>query len=274
MVTLTWIVNDIARPPTCPEHGLSFWIEASDGNILLDTGSTGDVLLHNLHVLGLDPTQVDALAISHAHDGHTGGLMGLLPHLRPGTPLYAHPALFEQRYSARSCTFVQRGIRVPPQTIATRADLRPDALPRELLPGIWTTGEIPHRPEPEGRSDHHYVWQDGAYAPDPYLDDVSLVLQLPDGVFLLCGCCHAGLLNTITHVENRWRRPLIGIAGGVHLAGASGQTQERTAQALLDRSSLRHLWLGHCSGEAFVGRMQQHMPRRVRAGQSGESLTL
>jgi 7,8-dihydropterin-6-yl-methyl-4-(beta-D-ribofuranosyl)aminobenzene 5'-phosphate synthase len=274
MITLTWLVNDTAGATTRQEHGLSFWLETTTGNVLLDTGSTSDVLLHNLGVLGLDPNLIDALVISHAHDDHTGGLLGLLPHLEPRTPLYAHPALFQQRYSARSGTFVQRGIRVPPQAVAAQVDLRLDALPREVLPGIWTTGEIRHRPEPEGRSDHHYVWQDGAHIPDPYLDDMSLVLQLPDGVFLLCGCCHAGLLNTIGHVQDRWHRPLVGIAGGVHLTGASEGTRERTAQALLDLPFLRHLWLGHCSGDAFMEQMSQLMPERYQAGRSGDSLTL
>jgi 7,8-dihydropterin-6-yl-methyl-4-(beta-D-ribofuranosyl)aminobenzene 5'-phosphate synthase len=274
MVQLTWVVNDTAGTSMRQEHGLSCWIETDDGHALLDTGSTSGVLLHNLRALGLDAGEIDALAISHAHDDHTGGLLGLLPYLRPGTPLFAHAALFEQRYSACSGTYVQRGIRVPPQTIAAQVDLRLDMLPRELLPGIWTTGEISSRPEPEGRSSHHYVWQDGMHVPDPYLDDMSLVLQLADGVFLLCGCCHAGLLNTIGHVQERWHHPLIGIAGGVHLGGATTETRERTAQALLDLPSLRYLWLGHCSGKAFMALMSERMPQRFRACKSGDTLLL
>jgi 7,8-dihydropterin-6-yl-methyl-4-(beta-D-ribofuranosyl)aminobenzene 5'-phosphate synthase len=274
MITLTWVVNDKAGTRTQREHGLSFWIETGDGHVLLDTGSTSDVLLHNLRVLELDPVEIDALVISHAHDDHTGGLPGLLPRLKSRTPLYAHPALFEQRYSDRSGTYVQRGIRVPAQTVAVHVDLRLDVLPRKVLPGIWTTGQISHRPEPEGRSDHHYVWQDGSHVVDPYLDDMSVVLQLTGGVFLLCGCCHAGLLNTVQHVQDQWHQPVVGIAGGVHLTGATAETQDRTAQALLGLPSLRYLWLGHCSGDAFMQRMSRLTPDRYRAGCSGDSLTL
>lgn len=274
MITLTWVVNDRAGTRTQREHGLSFWIETGDGHVLLDTGSTSDVLLHNLRVLGLHPVEIDALVISHAHDDHTGGLLGLLPRLKPRTPLYAHPALFEQRYSARSGTYVRRGMRVPAQILAAHVDLRLDTLPREVLPGVWTTGQLSHRPEPEGRSDHHYVWQDGSHVADPYCDDMSVVLQLPGGVFLLCGCCHAGLLNTVQHVHDHCHRPLVGIAGGVHLAGATVETQDRTAQALLGLPSLQYLWLGHCSGDAFLQRMSRLMPERYRAGHSGDSLTL
>jgi 7,8-dihydropterin-6-yl-methyl-4-(beta-D-ribofuranosyl)aminobenzene 5'-phosphate synthase len=212
--------------------------------------------------------------ISHAHDDHTGGLLALVPRLRPRTPLYAHPALFEQRYSHRGGSYVQRGIHVPAHILAPQLDLRLDAMPREVLPGVWTTGQIVHRPYPEGRSAHHYIWQDGSYVPDPYLDDMSVVLLTGDGVFLLCGCCHAGLLNTIDHVSERWQRPLVGVAGGVHLTEAPAETQERAAQALLELPALHTLWLGHCSGGAFTEHMSRLMPGRYRAGRSGDSLTL
>ncbi|MFN2130613.1 MAG: MBL fold metallo-hydrolase [Anaerolineae bacterium] len=274
MISLTWIVNDVAGPRTEREHGMSFWIETDDGRVLLDSGGSGEGLLHNMDVLGLGPAAIDALVVSHAHDDHTGGLPGLLPLLRPHTPLYAHPALFEQRYSRRSGSYVQRGIHVPAHILATRLDLRLDTAPREVLPGVWTTGQIVHRPYPEGRSAHHYVWQDGSYIADPYLDDISVVLLTEGGVFLLCGCCHAGLLNTIVHVRDRWHQPLVGIAGGVHLTGAPVETQERTAQALLELPDLQTLWLGHCSGDTFMARMSQLMPGRYRAGRSGDGLTL
>jgi 7,8-dihydropterin-6-yl-methyl-4-(beta-D-ribofuranosyl)aminobenzene 5'-phosphate synthase len=274
MISLTWIVNDIAGPCTQQEHGMSFWIETDDGRVLLDTGGSGDGLLHNLNALGLDPATINALVISHGHDDHTGGVLGLLPLLRPHTPLYAHPALFEQRFSHRSGTYVQRGMRVPAHILATQLDLRLDTMPREVLPGVWTTGQIVHRPYPEGRSEHHYVWQEGSYVADPYLDDISVVLLSGDSAFLLCGCCHSGLLNTIDHVRARWHEPLVGIAGGVHLTEAPVETQEHTAQALLELPALQTLWLGHCSGDAFVERMSQLMPGRYRAGRSGDSLTL
>jgi 7,8-dihydropterin-6-yl-methyl-4-(beta-D-ribofuranosyl)aminobenzene 5'-phosphate synthase len=83
------------------EHGLSFLIETGDGRVLFDTGQSGTVLLHNLQLLGVNPASIDALAISHAHYDHTGGLPALLEHLRPGIPLYANPELFRERMEQR-----------------------------------------------------------------------------------------------------------------------------------------------------------------------------
>ena len=49
------------------EHGLTFWIHTEAGDILLDSGQSGDVLLHNLDALDLNPQALKAVAISHAH---------------------------------------------------------------------------------------------------------------------------------------------------------------------------------------------------------------
>jgi 7,8-dihydropterin-6-yl-methyl-4-(beta-D-ribofuranosyl)aminobenzene 5'-phosphate synthase len=38
---------------------------------------------------------------------------------------------------------------------------------------------------------------------------------------LLCGCCHAGLLNTLARVERAFDEPIAVIIGGLHLAGAT-----------------------------------------------------
>ncbi len=54
MISLIWVVYNIAEPPLHAEHGLAVWIEAPSGNVLLDTGASGEVLLHNLALLGLD----------------------------------------------------------------------------------------------------------------------------------------------------------------------------------------------------------------------------
>jgi 7,8-dihydropterin-6-yl-methyl-4-(beta-D-ribofuranosyl)aminobenzene 5'-phosphate synthase len=274
MVTITWIVNNVATAGTRAEHGLAFWIETPGGQILFDTGGSGEVLLHNLEQLDIDPATADALVISHAHDDHTGGLADLLPLLRPGIPLYAQSTLFRQRYSRRTGTLLRRGMRIDQETLRTRLALCLDKQPREVLPGVWTTGEIAERPAPEGRSAHHAIRRGNQYVADPYTDDLSIVLHVQGGLFLLCGCCHAGLLNTIWHVQRTWQQPLVGIGGGVHLKGASVDTMDRTTARIAQMDGLQHLWLGHCSGDEFMQRASRAFPDRYRAGTSGQRLIL
>ncbi len=272
---LTVVVDNRARPPLRPQAAFAVWIEERAGRAaLFDTGGSGEVLLHNLEVLGLDPRRLRAVAISHAHADHTGGLAALLPFLREGTPLYAHPTLFRQRYSDHGRGPDPVGMRLSRAEVAARLTLRLSREPQEIFPGLWTSGEIVERPFPEGRSTRHFIRTEQGFVPDPYEDDMALVLRWGEGVFLLCGCCHAGLLNTMRHVERRWMLPIRGAGGGTHLINASAAQIAATVEALRRLRTLRLLWTGHCSGAAFEAAVAQALPDRWVPMEAGAELSL
>ncbi len=253
------------------EHGVAFLVETGGKRLLFDTGQSGEVLLHNMDVLGIDPRLIDMLAISHAHYDHTGGLGALLAHTRPGRPLYAHPDLFRERFSRRQGISPKSiGLAWTRETLATMVALHLSAQAQEMLPGVWTSGEIAPRPEAEGRSAHHLVRAAAGWQPDPYNDDMSVVLETPGGLMLLCGCCHAGLLNTLMHVEHTFARPVVLIAGGTHLVSADAGYLEHVAGALVQRKNLRQLYLNHCSGQAAYQVLSQKLGAdRVRPCPAG-----
>jgi 7,8-dihydropterin-6-yl-methyl-4-(beta-D-ribofuranosyl)aminobenzene 5'-phosphate synthase len=237
------------------EHGAAFLIEAGSVRLLFDTGQSGAVLLHNMEVLGLDPRTVDALALSHAHYDHTGGLPALLQQIRPGLALYAHPDLFQERFSRRQGKPTSIGVPLAREALASRLTLHLSERPQQVCPGIWTSGEVAPRSEPEGRSAHHVVKTTAGWAPDPYRDDMSLVVEVDAGLVLLCGCCHAGLLNTLAHVGHTSDRPVVVIAGGTHLVGASPAHLQRVAERVLEARSVQRFYPNHCSGEEAFHRL-------------------
>ncbi|HET90409.1 MAG TPA: MBL fold metallo-hydrolase [Chloroflexi bacterium] len=235
------------------EHGVAFLIETEAGRVLFDTGQSGTVLLHNLEVLGVDPATLDALAISHAHYDHTGGLAALLEQVRPGLPLYASPDLFRERFSQREEQLQSIGLSLTREDLDARLALKLSAGSQEILPGIWTTGEIRSRLEPEGRSACHWMREGEALVPDSYRDDMALVLEMDGRLMVLCGCCHAGLLNTLAHVQRTFECPIVTIAGGLHLTGATGDHLKRVGEVLVEMESVQRMHPNHCTGEvAFV----------------------
>jgi 7,8-dihydropterin-6-yl-methyl-4-(beta-D-ribofuranosyl)aminobenzene 5'-phosphate synthase len=247
---ITCVVDNAVQSGSClwGEHGLALLIEIKSGRVLFDTGQSGAVLLHNLAALGLDPAAIDALAISHAHYDHTGGLPALLERTRPGLPLYANPDLFQERFARRRERPEFIGLPLAREALGAQTALRLSTEPQQILPGVWTTGEIAPRREPEGRSAHHLVRKGKSWAPDPYQDDMSLVVEVDSGLLLLCGCCHAGLLNTLSCVQRVFERPIVTIAGGTHLASASPDHLRRVGQTLLEMESVQRVYLNHCSG--------------------------
>jgi 7,8-dihydropterin-6-yl-methyl-4-(beta-D-ribofuranosyl)aminobenzene 5'-phosphate synthase len=262
------------------EHGLSFLIETEAGRVLYDTGQSGTVLLHNMAVLDIDPATIEALAISHAHYDHTGGLPALLEHTCPDLPLYAHPDLFGERFSKRQTPPRSIGLPLAREDLEARTFLRLGAEPQEMWPGVWTSGAIADRPEQEGRSAHHLVRAPeadapGGWAPDPYHDDMSLVIEASQGLILLCGCCHAGLLNTISHVERTFGRPIVVIAGGTHLLNATAEHLRHVGEVLVARESMQRIYLNHCSGQVgYVSLLLSLGPHTVRPCPAGTELDL
>jgi 7,8-dihydropterin-6-yl-methyl-4-(beta-D-ribofuranosyl)aminobenzene 5'-phosphate synthase len=253
------VVDDAVQrsSPYWGEHGLAFLIEAEGRRVLFDTGQSGTVLLHNLRLLGVDPPIIDALAISHAHYDHAGGLPTLLEHLHPGTALYANPDLFRERFSRRGGQVESIGLSLTKEALATQLALNLNARPQEILPGLWTTGEILKRPEPEGKSNYHLMREGEALVADAYRDDMALVFMMEDHLVLLCGCCHAGLLNTLAHMEDTFERPTSIIAGGLHLTSATAQELQHVGQVLMSMPALQRVYPSHCTGEAaFVALTQ------------------
>jgi 7,8-dihydropterin-6-yl-methyl-4-(beta-D-ribofuranosyl)aminobenzene 5'-phosphate synthase len=260
-MNVTCVIDDAVRrsSPFWGEHGLAFLIETEAGRVLFDTGQSGTVLLHNLELLDVDPVTIDALAISHAHYDHTGGLPALLERVRPGIPLYATPDLFRERFSQREGEPRSVSLGLTREELAARLTLNLSAASQEIVPGVWTTGEITERPEPEGSSAHHLVREGDAFVADPYRDDMALVLEMSDRgrsgrrLALLCGCCHAGLLNTLAHIQRMFERPIVAIAGGLHLTNTTADDLQRVSDVLVGMESVQRVWPNHCTGEvAFV----------------------
>jgi len=276
MLTIRCLVDDHTLDSTVfqAEHGVAFAIETPSGGILFDTGQGGDILLHNAARFELDLSQIDALALSHAHYDHTGGLSAFLKYSRPGLPLYAHSDLFRERYSIKDGQTGSIGMRMEKENLAKHVRLTLSTEPCQMLPGVWTSGEITERTEFEGRSPHHYIQTDKGLQPDPYLDDMSLILDTQSGLILLCGCCHAGLLNTLAHVRAVFNKSIVAIIGGAHFINVDAETLDYTITILRTNSAgeVPYLYLNHCTGERAQVAFSQAFGEKARSCPAGTVL--
>lgn len=276
MFSLTCVVdNHTTSPDLKGEHGLSFWIESTGGVVLFDTGQTSEALFNNLARLKLPVDRIDAVVLSHAHYDHTGGLAALLEK-RPGLPVYAHPELFQPRYSHRQSGTLSIGLEMDREELNRIADLRLTPDPVELLPGLWTSGEISERPEAKGTSANLVVrGANGEWLPDPHTDDQSLVILGEDGkLTLICGCCHAGILNTLTHVGRVFAREVSVVIGGIHLKSADEGEIDHVIQVLNATASGTKYYLNHCTGDRAIEIFSRVFSGRVENFPAGMAIVI
>jgi len=244
------------------EHGLSVWVETERGAVLWDTGQSG-LFLENARILGIPVETVRHIALSHGHYDHTGGLMDILS-LGGNPTVHAHPGILTDRFGAgKDPRRKARPIGIPfprGRIEETGGHLVLGREREEILPGVFTTGEIPRTNDFEDTGGRFYL-DDALNAPDPILDDQSLVVETEEGLVLLLGCCHAGLINTLTFVAETWNtRNFALVAGGMHLLNATEERLKKTVSELR-RFTIKSLRPGHCTGWRAVCTLASAFPR-------------
>lgn len=242
--------NKIQKSNLKTENGVAFWIETSYGNLLFDTGQTPNVLKRNFSILGLDFRKINAIALSHAHFDHTGGLEAVFGFVAKPS-VFANPDVFHERFFLRDNKYEKIGFKHKKETYENLARLELNENPAEIFPNLWTSGVITLRDEPEG-GDAHYIKKGDAFIRDPFKDDMSLVLKSKKGLVIICGCCHAGLLNTIAQVEKCFFEKIHAIIGGTHLMTADEVVLKHVIRTLKLKYQTLKMYLNHCSGSNAI----------------------
>ena len=255
------------------EHGLSFYIETRDKKFLLDTGTSPEILEHNLKRAGKDLSDLDMLFLSHGHYDHTGALEWTLSQIKHPV-VAADPQVFDPKFGLNSETGETKpnGSFLSKEEVQARAELRLSSEPFEAAEGVIFSGRIPHVTEFEKVPDYFVRKTESGLVHDPIRDDRSLILDHPRGLILVCGCCHSGLVNTMTYVRGLLQKPLYAVLGGIHLVGADSQRIEKTIAALRDEFKPEQMFFNHCTGEKAYLSLKNEFGDKVQSCHTGDVL--
>lgn len=271
------------RASILAEHGFSALVKATkDGKthtLLFDFGFSENGAAQNAATLGVDMNEVEAVALSHGHSDHMGGMESLAVLIsRKDIPFVVHPAAF------KSSRYLKWGeelkINFPKFTRnmikKTGFDLVESEKPYPLLDNtVLFLGEIPRFTDFEKGFPIAHYQKDGQEVWDAIEDDTSLVMNLKDkGLVILSGCAHAGIVNTVRYAMNvTGVEKIHAVMGGFHLSGPFFEgIIGRTAEEL-QKLHPAYVIPTHCTGRKAIMAMEKQMPEQFILNMAGTKLT-
>lgn len=211
-----------------------------NNHILFDTGADGDALLNNLKLMHIKSLDIDKIVISHEHLDHTGGLWKIIEH-QPNIAVYVCPN-FNQAFKDKIKKFGN-------PIINAHAF-------QEIDNQIYATGEM-----------------SGSYK-NNFIAEQALVLKTAQGLVIITGCAHPGIINIIKIVKSRFPQDNIYLVlGGFHLSGTSRKEIENITKEFQSLKVQKVAPL-HCSGDMAKKIFKQYYGDNCISLDVGEKLEI
>ncbi|MFQ6053728.1 MAG: MBL fold metallo-hydrolase [Candidatus Bathyarchaeia archaeon] len=268
------------------QWGLSLLLELVDARgrgrkVVFDTGSDRASLMHNVKRLDVDLGDVDCVVLSHGHGDHSAATVEVVG-AAGGVKVYAHPHTFQERFNVDKKGRRKRGGVPKGQGISEIEGAGGEVVlatePREVVPGLWTTGQVRRvtpfeRISPARGMERRVIVVDGEEVEDQILDDQALWADVEGvGPLVVTGCAHAGPVNTLLQVQRLGGfDKMYGFIGGTHLAGRPEPYLEQTMRALRG-FGLELLSPCHCTGFKATVLLWQALPRAFVLNFCGRAL--
>ena len=248
MVELTVLLENTSNNPALEaEHGLSLLVETPQCKFIFDCGQS-EMTWRNAARLGVELSTVEFVVLSHSHYDHAGGYRSM-----PVKPkvLYTGKNFWREKYSVGDgdCKYKGAGF--------TQNDLDGWGVTQKICgarldvgEGIYLIGKF-NRKYPFETIPKKFVC--GAeHQPDDFSDEICLAIRGRDGLTVIAGCSHVGILNIVSTVHSRLNYPVVGVIGGIHLSKAADVRIDATLNELKNLG-VKRLNLCHCSGERARG---------------------
>ena len=243
------------------EWGFAAVLEADGRRILIDTGARAGTVLKNVGELKVDLSDITDVVLTHNHGDHTGGLLALRREFMKKNPralsrVHVPQGIFLSRRTAGGVE--TNGLTpIKAEYEGMGGQFVEHAEPFALAPGVWLLGPVP-RVNPERNFGGGGILQTpNGPVEDNVPEDTAVVVNTPNGLVVISGCGHAGIINTLEYARKTVRDVQVEAAiGGFHLFAATDEVLEWTG-VRLRALGVRHLLGAHCTGIEAVFRLRQ-----------------
>lgn len=244
------------------EHGFAAFIEKNEHRILFDTGQ-GGVLVNNSAKLGIDLGSIDSLVLSHGHWDHVGGIPDLIEINKKRLKIFAHPDVFAERYYTKNDALRHAGIRSSRLYLESfGVQFEMNTGPKEVVEGMWLTGEVPRKTSFEKAAPQLKIRINDELVADDVIDEQSIVIPCKQGLLIMMGCGHPGMINIIDYaIQITGRTDIAAVIGGTHLMFQSDEQIEEAIKAL-KKYDIKLIGTSHCTGGKANSRIRAELGDR------------
>lgn len=238
-------------------------------------------MLKNVEEMRVDLSTVTDVVLTHNHGDHTGGLLALRRAVMAKNPealsrVHVPAGIFTSRVDQNGR---ELGGLLPIKSAFEKLGGRfvEHGAPFELVPGAWLLGPVPRvHPERNWSATGRLQLASGSVE-DNVPEDTAIAINTSDGLVVISGCGHAGIINTLEYARKVIADvPIEAAIGGFHLFGASDEVLDWTGERL-KALGVRSLLGAHCTGIEAVFRLRQSIGlarRSAVVGAIGSSFTL
>ncbi len=199
------------------DWGYSAVIEGLDKTILFDTGTKPEVFSSNFLKTGIDAKSIGLLAFSHEHQDHMGGLSA---------------------FSA-----MKTGISV----------IIPHSFTRSVISSLAKAGYKPLLVRDAAMICNN-LYTSGEF--DFQIAEQCLVLDTREGLVVMTGCAHPGIVRMLTEIKQTFNKNIIAVFGGFHLMDKSRSEMEEIITGMKSLGVVR-CGATHCTGEMQIGMFRE-----------------
>ncbi|HET7185812.1 MAG TPA: MBL fold metallo-hydrolase [Terriglobales bacterium] len=242
------------------EWGFSGLVEADGHRVLVDTGGHPETVLQNARELKVNLSDVKDVILTHNHWDHVTGLLTLRRELMKKDPaalsvVHVGKGIFYSRPSPAGEDNPMIAIRKEYEATGGKIIEYDSGAP--IFPGAWLTGPVPRKFPERNWSVSGKVQTPQGLVEDTIPEDQSLVLNTTQGIVVVTGCGHAGIVNILTYASQEFpNEPVNAIVGGLHLFPASDEQLNWTADKLKE-FKVANLVGAHCTGIEAVYRVRE-----------------